>query len=64
MNSIENKYGLTEQERKQIIAEIMPILEERSREEIEHVLHLIVKKGTKPFLNLPIKRYSQPSEKI
>ena len=52
MNEIENNYRLSEEERKQLIAEIMPFLENKSKEEIELAFQLIALNGTNLLLNL------------
>ena len=56
MNNIENEYRLTIEERKRLIAEIMPILEQKSKEEIDLVLHLLTRKEMNLLLKFPIKR--------
>lgn len=40
-------YSLSKDERKKLMAEILPILEKKSKDEIERALNLIILKGTK-----------------
>ncbi|QCR32238.1 hypothetical protein [Lysinibacillus sp. SGAir0095] len=59
MNNDEKNDRLSEVERKKLMAEILPILEKKSQEEIKFALHLLTLKGKNELQKSLKRRHSQ-----